>query len=278
MEELLANAHPENQLLYTLITGFLLFGGVLAALFLALQHRKKPLNYAALTDKILTRSWAAPQIFILLGSLFLLYFIASFVGLFFGEEQIPLAQLVATVIIYLLIIALITLLDRQRGGSWETHYGMGFRQIKKILIAPLFYLALIPFLMLASTLYSLLLESVFGIEVELQAVALIFTQEFSWLQFLYIFMAIFVAPIYEELIFRGVVFPFLVKRGGLAGGTALVSLLFALMHFHLPSLVPLFLLSAALCLAYWRTGSLWVSIGMHTLFNAVSIFALKIVA
>ena len=49
------------------------------------------------------------------------------------------------------------------------------------------------------------------------------------------------------------------------------------MHFHLPSFAALFLLSGALCLAYWRTGSLWVSIGMHTIFNAVSILALNII-
>ena len=84
-------------------------------------------------------------------------------------------------------------------------------------------------------------------------------------------------PLYEEVLFRGVLFPYLTKRAGLAGGTLLVSALFALLHFHLPSMAPLFLLSIALCLAYWRTGSLWVNIGIHAIFNATSILALNIV-
>ena len=91
----------------------------------------------------------------------------------------------------------------------------------------------------------------------------------------YILVAVFGAPVYEELIFRGILFPYLAKRAGLAGGVVATSLVFALVHLHLPSMVPLGLLSAALCLAYWRTGSLWPSIGMHMLFNAVSILAIS---
>ena len=159
----------------------------------------------------------------------------------------------------------------------ESTDGMGIRQMKKLLISPVFYLAFIPFLMLISKGYHLLLEYAFGMELELQEVAQVVSQELSWLEIVYMVMAIVVAPLFEELLFRGIAFPYLVKRIGLAGGTVLVSLLFAMMHFHLPSFIPLFLLSSALCMAYWRTSSLWVSIGMHTLFNAVSILALNIV-
>ncbi len=237
-----------------------------------------PSDRKALTDRIAARAWDTFHLGIVLGVLLLLYALASGVGLFFYEEQIPLAQLATTFLVYAIIVVLITLVNRRRGGSWATGFGMGFRQLKKLSLSPLLYLATLPFLMLAAKAWHLLLHYGFGVEIELQEVAQIFTQELSWLQMLYILMAIFVAPFYEELMFRGLVFPYLVKRGGLAAGTVLVSLLFAGMHFHLPSFVPLFLLSAALCLAYWRTGSLWVGIGMHAIFNAVSILALNIIA
>jgi membrane protease YdiL (CAAX protease family) len=157
--------------------------------------------------------------------------------------------------------------------------GMGMDQIKTLFWAPIFYLAVIPLMMLASRGYQLLLEYFFEMEVELQEVAQhVVLQELTWLETVYILMAIFVAPIFEELVFRGVVFPYCVKRIGLASSTVLVSILFSLMHFHLPSAFPLFLLSGALCLAYWRTGSLWVSIGMHAIFNTITVLALNIVS
>ena len=237
-----------------------------------------PSDREALTDRIADRAWDTFQLGIVLGVLLLLYALASGVGLFFHEEQIPLVQLATTLLIYLVVVVAITLLNRHRGGSWAGGFGMGFRQLKKLSLSPLLYLATLPILLLAAKAWHLLLQYGFGVEIELQKVAQIFTQELSWLQIIYVLMAVFVAPFYEELIFRGLVFPYLAKRAGLAGGTALVSLLFAGMHFHLPSFVPLVLLSAVLCLAYWRTGSLWVGIGMHAIFNAVSILALIMVA
>jgi membrane protease YdiL (CAAX protease family) len=277
MEELLVNAEPESQLLYMVMNWALLGGGLLMALLLSLYLRRNKPNSPALTQEMASRSWSTLQVGVLLGTLLLLYLLASFVGMFFYEDQIPFVQLTVTLIIYTIIVILITLINRRRGGSWKTSCGMGVRQLPKLVISPLLYLAFIPFLMVISKGYHLLLEYFIGSAVELQEVAQIVSQELSWLQILYMIMAIVVAPIYEELLFRGIIFPFMVKRTGLVGGTFLVSLFFAALHFHLPSVVPLFLLSVALCLAYWRTGSLWVSIGIHTTFNAVSILALNVV-
>jgi len=230
-----------------------------------------PADQKALTDRMVSRAWSTFQIGLVLGALFLLYFLTSFVGLFFHGEQLPLARLVATLLIYIAIVVLIAHVGRQRGGSWSGSFGLGLRQLKSLVLAPLLYLATLPLLML-----TLLLQRLVGIEPELQDVAKFIAQDFSWLQALYILTAVFVAPLFEEFMFRGMVFPCLVKHVGLAKGTVLVSLLFAAMHFHLPAFLPLFLLSAVLCLAYWRTGSLWVGIGMHAIFNAVSILALNL--
>jgi len=62
-----------------------------------------------------------------------------------------------------------------------------------------------------------------------------------------------------------------VRRTGFWTGTALVSLIFAGLHWHLPSLLPLFLLSAMFSLAYARTQSLLVPMGMHAAFNGVTV-------
>lgn len=240
-----------------------------------LQHAILPPDSAPLTDRLIGRSWETLQIGIVLGALFLLYFLASFVGLFFYEEQIPLVRLVVTVLISVIVISLITLINRRRGDSWEAGFGMGRRHLKTLVFAPLVYLAALPFLLLVAKATELLLRHLLGIEPELQDVAKVVAENPSPLQVLYTLSAIFMAPLYEEIMFRGLVFPYLVKRVGLAQGILLVSVLFAVMHFHLPSFAPLVLLSAILCLAYWRSGSLWISIGVHTLFNTVSILALQ---
>ncbi len=230
-----------------------------------------------LTDRIASRAWNTPQVGIILGVLLLLYFLMSFIGLFFYEEQLPQARLVATLLIYIATVILIAHVNRQRGGSWANNFGMGSRHLKKLVLSPVLYLAFIPFLILAARVWHLFLQDVLGLEIELQKVAQVIVQDLSWLQILYILTAVFIAPFFEEIMFSGMVFPYLVKHAGLAKGTVLVSLLFATMHFHLPSFLPLFLLSAVLCLAYWRTGSLWVGIGMHAIFNTVSILALNFV-
>jgi membrane protease YdiL (CAAX protease family) len=69
-------------------------------------------------------------------------------------------------------------------------------------------------------------------------------------------------------------YPALKQRFGVWRALSLVSLLFALSHAHLPSLLPLFILALGLGLAYEFTGSLLVPTGMHALFNALMVVKL----
>ncbi len=75
------------------------------------------------------------------------------------------------------------------------------------------------------------------------------------------------APVCEEFLFRGFFYP-VGKRylGPLASGLA-GALLFAGFHLSITAFAGLFVLAVCLTLAYERTGSLLVPIGMHALFN-----------
>jgi len=278
MEELLANASPENRMLYAIAGGLLLGVGALAAFLLTLHSRRSPPNGKALTNLLVRRAWNTPEIGTVLAALLLLYALASFSGRFFYADQIPAAQLAIAVAVDAAVLALIAFLGHRRGSSWKSGFGMGFRQLGNLRFAPLFYLATLPALLLASQASGWVLELLTGKEAELQKAAQVIVEGRPWLRIAYILVAIFVAPLFEEIMFRGLLFPYLAKRGGLAGGTAMVSLIFAALHFHPPSFVPLALLSAGLCLAYWRTGSLWAGIGMHAIFNTVSILSLNLLA
>ena len=267
-----------TQLIEHIITYTLLCGGFLTAIAFGLHLKKNPVNREDLTATIADRSWSIRQLFILLASLFTLFFAAGFTGRFFYEEQLPVVRLVVAILVYALLVAVTAIINAYKGWSWDHFSGMGIKNLKMIFWAPVFYLAAIPFILLLSKSYHLILEMIFLSEVELQEVAQIVSRQRTWLEWCYIGTAIILAPIYEEIIFRGVLFPFVVKRTGLILGTLMVSALFALIHFHLPSVIALSLLSALLCLAYWKTGSLWTSIGIHMIFNAVTILALNISA
>jgi membrane protease YdiL (CAAX protease family) len=84
--------------------------------------------------------------------------------------------------------------------------------------------------------------------------------------------AILLAPLSEELLFRGIVFPCALKPYRSFWFSALlVGTLFAIVHFHLASFLPLIVLSIFFSAGYAQTGSLLTPILMHAVFNTVSL-------
>ncbi len=86
-----------------------------------------------------------------------------------------------------------------------------------------------------------------------------------------ILLAVVIAPVAEELIFRGYFYGVLRKYSGRFWAVAITSFLFAGIHGHLPSLTGLLILGVVLALIYERTSNLWVPIAAHSFFNGISI-------
>jgi uncharacterized protein len=89
-------------------------------------------------------------------------------------------------------------------------------------------------------------------------------------------VAVVMAPLVEEVLFRGVLFQALRRRVGLWPGALLSSLVFTIIHveivFSQPvALAGLFSLGVFLAWAFHRTGSLLVPILGHAVFNGVSV-------
>lgn len=80
-------------------------------------------------------------------------------------------------------------------------------------------------------------------------------------------VAAIVAPINEELLFRGVIFRFLRQRFGRAIAYGVSGALFGFMHGNWAGFLPLALLGVALALAYEHSGDIRVPIVVHGLFN-----------
>lgn len=91
---------------------------------------------------------------------------------------------------------------------------------------------------------------------------------------LIITLAVAVAPVCEEFIFRFFIYGVLRRYLGAAVGLILNALLFALVHAHLPSFAPLFVLGSCFTLAYEWSGSILVSMTMHALFNSITLLFL----
>ncbi|HEX5398627.1 MAG TPA: type II CAAX endopeptidase family protein [Verrucomicrobiae bacterium] len=86
--------------------------------------------------------------------------------------------------------------------------------------------------------------------------------------------AIVLAPVAEEFIFRGVLFPFVKQLGWPKMAWVGVSFLFALIHASPGIFVPLFVLALGLTWLYEKTGNLLASIVAHSLFNAANLVLL----
>jgi hypothetical protein len=86
-----------------------------------------------------------------------------------------------------------------------------------------------------------------------------------------LFMVAVVAPIMEELFFRGFIYAAFRKRWGVTAAITLSSALFAVSHASLYNFIPLMVLGAVLAYLYQRTGSLGPPIMLHALNNFLSV-------
>lgn len=95
-----------------------------------------------------------------------------------------------------------------------------------------------------------------------------------WVQVLLIAV---LAPISEEIFFRGLLFGGLRRRMGPYLAALISGTLFGMMHAPTgPSaVIPLIVFGIVLALVYERTGSLWPAIGLHSFNNAIALIAIN---
>lgn len=128
-------------------------------------------------------------------------------------------------------------------------------------------LAVLPLIAVGGAVWVLLLE-LLRVPVEAQKVVEVFMEiEVTALLVLMVLLVVLLAPISEELIFRGGLYRFLKARFSFWHAAISSSVLFSLMHMNVMSFLPLMILGILLCLAYEKSGSLKVPILIHAIFN-----------
>jgi len=85
---------------------------------------------------------------------------------------------------------------------------------------------------------------------------------------------ILLAPVAEEALFRGILYPTIKQTGHPRLALWGTSAIFGIMHFNMVALVPLVVLAVILVFLYEASGSLLTPIATHCMFNAANFFYL----
>jgi membrane protease YdiL (CAAX protease family) len=182
----------------------------------------------------------------------------------------------STLLEAIFLVAPLAIVRRQQvlGASWRER--LGWLGLRRTAVGP----AAITVVVGAaigiggSALYSLLI-SVLNLPLQTNSDALLQqgrAQPFTTLGLLA--TAALTAPICEEIFFRGFAFPGLLKGMSLIPAMLVTSVIFAVAHTDVGSLVPLFIIGVVLAWARWRSDSLWPSVIIHTINNTLAAVAL----
>lgn len=162
-------------------------------------------------------------------------------------------------------------LVRQHQTTWRRAFGFDEPGRKEALkLAATVAAIAVPVGMLIVIACGLAMQSA-GMEPESQKTVQLVQEERSTFNLLALgVIAVVIAPVVEELLFRGVFYPTIKQQGYPILAVVGVSLLFALSHANIMTFIPLTLLSVTLIWLYEKSNNLLAPITTHALFNAAN--------
>jgi membrane protease YdiL (CAAX protease family) len=194
-----------------------------------------------------------------------------------SQDQRLFAQIVATAIFFQIAALIwIAFFLRAANTTWRQAFGLtGPGRWRAIPLGVLAAIAILP--------VAILLQEVSGYVMELLRMhpeAQTVVQELQKPQvprfetaFLGV-LAIFIAPVAEETMFRGILYPTIKQFGYPRLALWGTSVLFGLSHFSMVTLAPLTAFAVVLVFLYEATDNLLAPIVAHSLFNAMNFFIL----
>ncbi len=259
--------------------GALLMAGIGLDILLLAYWRRRP-SAAVPQRRLAARPWTGPEAvfvaLVLLATLLTLQCAAELVAAAGGGGVAPWLLVLQPAAFQAAAVGTAVYLMRRRGTGWRRAFGIGEGPLPlRLLQGAALYVAAMPVVVFYALCSYVLLQAA-GVPVERQPVVDLLADPAQPLGVqLYVgVLAVAGAPLGEEILFRGIALPPVMRRLPPLGAMALVSLLFAGMHLTPVAVLPLFVFAMALSLAYLHTGSLLVPMVMHALFNGVSIAVL----
>lgn len=196
-----------------------------------------------------------------------------------GMEILPPHEAFAWATNFTMVIATVTLISFTLPATIRRFVWGISNPCHKLLKGAFWWFLAYPTALLFAFLVNLLVEFFVDFSPSLQ-IAVVFLQnlkENSLLFAVTTFTLVILAPLSEEILFRGFLFTFLKKILPFKGALILSAFIFALFHFdpeqgytNYSLLMALWILGMFLGWVYERERSLWSSIGLHAFFNFVS--------
>jgi membrane protease YdiL (CAAX protease family) len=194
-----------------------------------------------------------------------------------GPETSVLGMVIATVGFQGTALPLIWVLARQHGLTLREGFGLGLAPGRAVVLGATVAMLFLPVGLLLQSGISLLAHR-FGIQLPEQTSVYILRLADSWPDRIGLAVVTMVlAPLGEEGLFRGIIYPAIRRLGFPNAALWVTSLVFAAIHFNALTFIPLFVLAVALAKLYERTGNLLASIACHATFNAFNFFMLYLI-
>jgi membrane protease YdiL (CAAX protease family) len=208
---------------------------------------------------------------------FLLTFVLQIVAAFWMRPRMDVLPVGVVILISIAVfqglLALILFVHLQSAGL-NTLEVLGMEsplQLRDAVWGLMAYCMALPLVALSSLFTKALFNSL-DIDLTLQPMIEQLSQLSGWLNGFSLFLLVgFIGPMLEEVIFRGVLFPWLVQKTGAIPGLLLQAAIFALIHQHAASVLALFSLSILLGLSYMYTRRLMTCVWAHAFFNSMTL-------
>lgn len=196
-----------------------------------------------------------------------------------GKFMLPAFQDLSSIPLLVVIFALnyavallfIFALFRQKISGFFTSLGLRRLHLKADALAGFGgFLGALPLVTVAALLSSLIFK---GVTFSSNPVIPLIAERMNfWDQALLFLLVACLAPLFEEIFFRGLIYGVLRKTLKPWPAILLVSFLFSFLHVDPAGLLPIFALGVLLAWLYERTGSLFSSIVLHSLWNGLVFF------
>lgn len=164
-------------------------------------------------------------------------------------------------------ILLIWLFVRQHGMGLGEAFGLNLNRRHSVLMGATAAFAFMPVALGLQFGISMIAKSL-DFDLPTQDAVLILRLADSWTDRITLgFVAIVLAPLAEEGLFRGIIYPAIKSFGYPQAAMWVTSAVFALIHFNTLIFIPLLVLAVVLVKLYERTGNLLSCVACHATFN-----------
>lgn len=192
-----------------------------------------------------------------------------------GLDLMFLQHILSFVCIHGLGIAWITLFLREHQTGWIDGFGLDRAALPSMGFGVAAIVVALPIAMICIGGLVLFVLKLFGIEPEVQpTITVIKSSTDGWQTAIFGFAAVILAPVFEEGLFRGVLYPVFRNRGHRWIGLWVTALLFGAIHWNLAAFIPLTFLAIVFTWLYERTGNLLAPMAAHGVFNGINFWLL----